>query len=75
MNRFFHGSTRRGVIEFSTVRDDIILGDFGKKTEQWVIPIYANGDIGREVDGVDGDNIQIIKSGETVGATKKYFSL
>ena len=70
---FFHGSTRRGVIEFSTVRDDIILGDFGKKTEQWVIPIYANGDIGREVDGVDGDNIQIIKSGETVGATKNTF--
>ena len=70
---FFHGTTRRGVIEFSTVRDDIILGDFGKKTEQWVIPIYANGDIGREVDGVDGDNIQIIKSGETVGATKNTF--
>ena len=70
---FFHGSTRRGVIEFSTVRDDIILGDFGKKTEQWVIPIYANGDIGREVDGVDGDNIQIIKSEETVGATKNTF--
>ena len=69
----FNGSTRRGVIEFSTVQDDIILGDFGKKTEQWVIPIYANGDIGREVDGVDGDNIQIIKSGETVGATKNTF--
>ena len=68
-----NGSTRRGVIEFSSVSDGIIAGDFGKKTEQWVIPIYANGDIGREVDGVDGDNIQIIKSGETVGATKNTF--
>ena len=70
---FFHGNTRRGVIEFSIVRDGIIFGDFGKKTEQWVIPIYANGDIGREVDGVDGDNIQIIKSGENVGETKNTF--
>lgn len=69
----FNGSTRRGVIEFSSVRDDIIAGDFGKKTEQWVIPIYANGDIGREVDGIDGDNIQIIKSGVTVGETKNTF--
>ena len=69
----FNGSTRRGVIEFSSVHDGIIAGDFGKKTEQWVIPIYANGDIGREVDGVDGNNIQIIKSGETVGATKNTF--
>ena len=69
----FNGSTRRGVIEFSSVHDGIIAGDFGKKTEQWVIPIYANGDIGREVDGVDGYNIQIIKSGNTVGATKNTF--
>ena len=70
---FFHGTTRRGVIEFSSIQDNIISGNFGKKTEQWVIPIYANGDIGREVDGVDGNNIQIIKSGETVGATKNTF--
>ena len=70
---FFHGTTRRGVIEFSSIQDNIISGNFGKKTEQWVIPIYANGDIGREVDGVDGYNIQIIKSGNTVGATKNTF--
>ena len=67
---FFHGTTRRGVIEFSSIQDDIMSGDFGKKTGQWVIPIYANGDIGIREDGVDGDNIQIIKSGENVGVTK-----
>ena len=70
---FFHGTTRRGVIEFSSIQDDIMSGDFGKKTGQWVIPIYAHGDIGIREDGVDGDNIQIIKSGENVGVTKNTF--
>lgn len=64
----YGGVSRKGIIDIYS--KDPISGDLGLKTEQWVIPIYANGGTGREVDAVDGDNFQIRKSGESVGNTK-----
>lgn len=64
----YGGVFSKGIIEISS--NDPISGDLGLKTEQWAIPIYANGGLGREVDAVDGNNFQIRKSGEIVGGTK-----
>lgn len=65
---FYGGISRKGIIEISS--KDPISGDLGLKTEQGMLPIYANSSLGREVDAIDDNNFQIRKSGEIVGGTK-----